>query len=621
MCGGGLGEETPPEMPSRSAASAEVRIEASAHVAQTDRTFQQPLQIFVKTLAGKTITLHKVMPTERIESVKALVRHKEGIPCEMQRLVYSGRQLEDGRALGDYSITTESTLFVTSVLVGGAQTGGARASSESGETGAQAASPRTSAVSSFAGLCSCLRGRQLGTVGVAEAQAPAEGASEEPIDPGQFTDAASLFDALACTVQGLHPVRLVRMSWLLQQRGTVLKRRQELPEEAFVPAGELRQVWEAGERGGRDKVAPIITISFCWDTRDHPDPTGKQLELVIDTLEKERHKYAALRLGFPGFTEMGIFWDWPSLLQGDPDKAEAAKKAALQEGKSDKEAEDAADKAKRTPAEKAAFKHALHKTMDLWYAHQGTTVFLLTQHPQDRGSTRECGYDQSGWTTYERCSTEQIKNVYRHVAKWSAVADLGQGAGARAAGRKWPVGPDEFDRLIEGKTFTNGSDRETVKQIFRRMSRVQLGSVTELAFDGMKGPLSPDEAAGLGGCLRLCARLERLNMSDCEIGPAGGEALAAALPSLTALQHLVLDNNALGEVGGQAIAAVLPSLPALRVLILQGNDIGEGVKAIGAVLPSMPALTELYLGVNNIDEGAKAELRAACEARRVRLNI
>ncbi|CAK0809624.1 unnamed protein product [Prorocentrum cordatum] len=63
--------------------------------------------------------------------------------------------------------------------------------------------------------------------------------------------------------QGFHPMRLVRTSWLVQQCGTVLKRRQELPEETFVSAGELRAVWDDGERGGRDKVAPIIAISFC----------------------------------------------------------------------------------------------------------------------------------------------------------------------------------------------------------------------------------------------------------------------------------------------------------------------------------------------------------------------
>ncbi|CAK0874892.1 unnamed protein product, partial [Prorocentrum cordatum] len=229
---------------------------------------------------------------------------------------------------------------------------------------------------------------------------------QESFDLTRYMDAASLFDALAFTVEGLHPVRLVRMSRLLQQRGTVLNRRQELPEEAFVSADDLRAVWEAGGRGGRDQVAPIVTISSCWDSREHPDPSGVQLSLVIDTLETERRNYSTAYGSFRGFSEMGGFWDWPSLLQGDPIKAEEAKAAAWRQGKTGKDAQEAAHEAKRTPAEKAAFKHGLEETMDLWYAHQATTVLLLTQHPGERGSARECGYEQSGWTTHERCSAE-----------------------------------------------------------------------------------------------------------------------------------------------------------------------------------------------------------------------
>ena len=64
----------------------------------------------------------------------------------------------------------------------------------------------------------------------------------------------------------------------------------------------------------------------------------------------------------------------------------------------------------RTPAEKESFRRALHETMDLWYAHQGTTIYMLTKLPE--GSERKNGYDDSGWTSYERCSAEQIKKVW-----------------------------------------------------------------------------------------------------------------------------------------------------------------------------------------------------------------
>ncbi|CAK0818531.1 unnamed protein product [Prorocentrum cordatum] len=421
-------------------------------------------------------------------------------------------------------------------------------------------------------------------------------------------------------------VRLISFNWLvvLAASGKPLPRRQDLPPEAFIDVADLRAMHSALPAHVAAAVLPVLSISYCWIEARHPDAEGKQIEHIVKTLEPHAEKWREF------FPDMGVFIDWCAIYQKDPElfderetpeaKQAGAEAAAFIEALGAGRAfyGGTAYEESRTPAEKAAFRRALHETMDVWYAHQMITTLFATQLPH--GYTGRA-YERRGWTFFERSSSELIKPASAFVVE--AGAPLHQGrflwcmaidssADDENMGRGLPLVPRAFAEQLQHKQFTNNADASAVAELHRKTATSVLGGTTKLELDGV--PMREGDGERIAQVLGLCGKIEKLSWCFVEM-PALEVVgmLAAPVPSL---RKLHLQKNALGEAGGRALAEALGrgATPQLQELGLDQNALGEaGGVALAEALGrgATPQLQSLHLCENALGEAGGAALAEA----------
>jgi len=298
---------------------------------------------------------------------------------------------------------------------------------------------------------------------------------------------------------------LIKGSWLVANCSR-FPRQQELPEDAQWYAQELQSVIHSVE---------IVAISYSWLHPVHPDPTGQHLHTLKKAITE--------RLAFKGpahVFDIAIFLDYMSL----PQMKETGPLANPEIGMV------------RTESESMAFEKAL-RDINLWYAHQHTTVWMLRWTPPGHPK-----YMDRGWPFFEQATSCMIKDCTRIFE--IKPDNIGFPDWMRST-RSPPIIPDDFEKLLEEKVFTNRADPGVVANTYKEAFEEVVGRAKVLMFSGFGW--GDAEARELAKALPLCRQLEHLVVSNNEITVRGANDLVQACSKCESLRCLDFRDNKIPE--------------------------------------------------------------------------
>mmetsp|Transcript_110087 Transcript_110087/g.322026 ORF Transcript_110087/g.322026 Transcript_110087/m.322026 type:complete len:616 (+) Transcript_110087:78-1925(+) len=355
-----------------------------------------------------------------------------------------------------------------------------------------------------------------------------------------------------------------------------LPKRQDIPERAFWDPDELHP-----------KKLEAIALSYCWLSKDHPDPDRYHLETLTRLLElfcrssydnvqgdlklgsvlvsKESLRERQVCFGGGADVQVCVFIDWTGLYQDVPAGT-------------------------RTPKQTATFWRAL-KNINLWYAHSSTTVWCFEQLPE---GVQRPGYHESGWTVFEQAVAgiltprDRLLSVTEDLRKQLL---LGGSTGEEPSRhylelvladehnpRGVMLAPDHFNKLIDDKTFTNGADKDTVvKPKYYDTFQAVVTNAQSLQLRGI-GFRDSDASEVVGLATTHCRNLLEIDLSGNDIR----RPIELAMSCPTSVRRLNFTGNGYGSCVAFDVAP-LAQLTHLERLELGGTRVSGNLQALAGL--------------------------------------
>uniref|UniRef100_A0A0G4H8U6 Uncharacterized protein n=1 Tax=Chromera velia CCMP2878 TaxID=1169474 RepID=A0A0G4H8U6_9ALVE len=374
----------------------------------------------------------------------------------------------------------------------------------------------------------------------------------------------------------LWPLSVLRF---LLDKGRPVPRRQDVPS-VLQGLGMPREDVEAATNSA-DQFAQldcplrgaftVVCLSYGWLSREHPDPNLFHLRLLVE--ECERHWWGWKDKSDRTF----VFWDYMAIPQRSRGHS-----GEIEENEENEFSQERFDKAL--------------SRLDLLYSSPHTRVFRSTGTPPDAHNSAP--FDQRGWTTFETFLTGfKFLRMIHNLPTGTGPDPRAQIEDERTVSPT-PAAPLDFDRVIDGKTFTNNSDVARVKRLYRQFVRRTVSRLREISFAGQQF----FDASAVRRLARLLDYLSQLPFQSKGQEDAGEEEEQAVgrercLSHLCSLERLDLRNTK-----SHTYVDVLKSLKnaeRLRVLNLSGNA-GVGAPVLRALhknleMRGMAGLEEVYL--------------------------